>query len=102
MFAIKAVPVGNAKSLATRTFFQLKNNQIIPTGLDTFDSAPLDPWSDMSETIENLERNTRRWPGRLLAHGATADHNNAATALVESLLEMCGAHVTGSIKAKLI
>jgi len=83
-------------------FFQFKNNKITPIGLDTFDSTPLNPWSDMGKTIEELEGNSKHWPGRILSPGATADRDNAATALVESLIEMSGATVGGRIKSKLI
>lgn len=84
-------------------FFSFKNGKIVPTGLDTFDSAVHNPWSDMSKTIEELEANHHeKWPGRILSHGAERTRDAAATALVDSLLQSSGATVTASLRKKLI
>jgi hypothetical protein len=84
-------------------FFQFRNDKITPIGLDTFDSAPLNFWSDLTKPIEPTEQRTgKAWPGRILAPGATNEREAAATALVESLVQMAGANVGRKAKSKLV
>lgn len=84
-------------------FFSFQNGRIVPTGLDTFDSAVHNPWSDMAKTIEDLEaRHKEKWPGRILAPGAERVRDQVATALVDSLIQSTGAVVTAQIRKKLI
>lgn len=85
-------------------FFSFKNGRIVPTGLDTFDSGVSNPWSDMSKTIEELEQRERgrKWPGRILSHGAERVRDNAAAALVGSLIQLVGADVTASLRKKYV
>lgn len=88
-------------------FFQMKGGKITTVGLDTYDGAGV--WSDLNRTIEELEIENRRqgaeygtWPGRILAPGAHRERDEVATALVDSLIVLCGATVSSSIRKKLI
>jgi hypothetical protein len=71
----------------------------MPIGLDTFDSAVGNPWSDMSRTIEDLESKSminEKWPGRILAHGETKGRREAAKAMVNSLAYIMGVELQPS------
>ena len=93
-------------------FFSFKNGKITPIVLDTYDGGG--SWSDLSRTIEDLEKANHasmgagydKWPGRMLAPGAKRERDDAATALVDSLIELCldnkPAAVSSSARRKLI
>jgi len=89
-------------------FFQMKGGKITTVGLDTYDGAGF--WSDLNRTIEDLEVANKQqqgpeygyWPGRILAPGAQRERDEAATALVDSLIVLSGATVSSSIRRKLI
>jgi hypothetical protein len=75
-------------------FFQIKDGKFTTVGLDTYDGGG--PWSDLNRTIEDLERANNSkgsehgsWPGRILAPGARRERDQIATALVDSLIELC-------------
>lgn len=67
-------------------FFQLKNNSIKATGIDTYDV--FGRWSNLSETIEVLEKNGTKWPGRMLAHGAFSKREELANKAVSQIILM--------------
>jgi hypothetical protein len=68
-------------------FFQVKNNVIKATGIDTYDV--FSPWSNLNETIEDLELNrSQKWPGRMLAHGAFNKREELANKCVSEIIKM--------------
>ncbi|MBC8727519.1 hypothetical protein [Paraburkholderia sp. UCT2] len=91
-------------------FFQIKYGKFTAVGLDTYDGAG--PWSDLNRTIEDLEATNKNlgveyalWPGRILAPGARRERDEVATALVDSLIELCfgnGVGFSASMRKKLI
>jgi hypothetical protein len=92
-------------------FFQMKDGKFTTVGLDTYDGAG--PWSDLNRTIEDLEAYNKRnmgadyalWPGRILAPGARRERDACATALVNSLIDLClgaDAAFSSSTRKKLI
>jgi hypothetical protein len=92
-------------------FFQIKGGKFTTVGLDTYDGAG--PWSDLNRTIEDLEAANKKnmgpeyalWPGRILAPGARRERDEVATALVDSLIELClgsGAAFSASTRKTLI
>jgi hypothetical protein len=92
-------------------FFQIKCGKFTAVGLDTYDGSG--PWSDLNRTIEDLEATNKKnmgieyafWPGRILAPGARRERDEVATALVDSLIELClgkGAVFSASMRKKLI
>jgi hypothetical protein len=92
-------------------FFQIKCGKFTAVGLDTYDGSG--PWSDLNRTIEDLEATIKKnsgiqaafWPGRILAPGARRERDEVATALVNSLIELClgkGAVFSASMRKKLI
>lgn len=87
-------------------FFSFKNGKITPVGIDTFDSSPNNPWSDMGKTIEALEADPvaggKKWPGRILSHGAVKERDAAAAGLVGSLIALVHANVSPRTKRNLV
>ncbi|SAL87423.1 hypothetical protein AWB68_08396 [Caballeronia choica] len=91
-------------------FFQIKCGKFTTVGLDTYDGGGC--WSDLNRTIEDLEATNKNmgfeyafWPGRILAPGARRERDEVATALVDSLIELClgkDAVFSASMRKKLI
>lgn len=76
-------------------FFQVRNNTITATGIDTYDV--FSPWSNLNATIESLEAHrTETWPGRVLSHGAYAAREEIAQNAVTDILSMAYEGMAGS------
>ena len=66
-------------------FFSTKGGVVKATGIDTYDIYG--EWSDLNQTIEQIEKSTgKKWPGRILAHGAVKDRDAIARKAIEQLL----------------